>query len=112
MTFGKPDSESARVKSVEAVGEILDVFQAHGHVEVCHQLFLYLPDLTVLQVDTARVYTNGTSEELLGELGWQKRGLVVETKFYPYGSVKHTSEVRPVLITVLIEVCLTMSYRR
>ena len=36
-----------------------------------------------LQLDTARVYSAGTSEELLGELGWQKRGLVMETKLYP-----------------------------
>jgi len=76
MTFGKPGSESARVETVEAVGEILDVFQSHGHLEV----------------DTARVYTNGTSEELLGEVQWQKRGLVVETKFYPHGKIKHTAE--------------------
>ncbi|KAF8610222.1 Aldo/keto reductase [Ceratobasidium sp. AG-I] len=76
MTFGKPGSESARVETVQSVGEILDVFQSYGHVEV----------------DTARVYTNGTSEELLGEVGWQKRGLIVETKFYPHGAIKHTVE--------------------
>lgn len=34
MTFGKPGSEGARVKSVEAVGEILDVFKSYGHLEV------------------------------------------------------------------------------
>ncbi|KAG8764288.1 hypothetical protein FRC11_005092 [Ceratobasidium sp. 423] len=76
MTFGKPGTEGARIESVEAVGEILDVFKSYGHCEV----------------DTARVYTNGTSEELLGEAEWQKRGLVVETKLYPSGPIRHTPE--------------------
>ncbi|CAE6392477.1 unnamed protein product [Rhizoctonia solani] len=76
MTFGKPETEGARIETVEAVGEILDVFKSYGHCEV----------------DTARVYTNGTSEELLGEVEWQKRGLVVETKLYPSGPIKHTPE--------------------
>ncbi|CAE7227131.1 unnamed protein product [Rhizoctonia solani] len=76
MTFGKPGTEGARIETVEAIREILDVFRSHGHCEV----------------DTARVYTNGTSEELLGEAEWQKRGLVVETKLYPSGSIRHTPE--------------------
>ncbi|CCO28059.1 hypothetical protein BN14_02051 [Rhizoctonia solani AG-1 IB] len=76
MTFGKPGTEGARIESAETIGEILDVFKSYGHSEV----------------DTARVYTNGTSEELLGEVGWQKRGLVVETKLYPSSLIKHTPE--------------------
>ncbi|KAB5596456.1 hypothetical protein CTheo_93 [Ceratobasidium theobromae] len=76
MTFGKPGTEGARIESVESVGEILDIFMSYGHLEV----------------DTARVYTNGTSEELLGEAEWQKRGLIVETKLYPSGPIKHTPE--------------------
>jgi aflatoxin B1 aldehyde reductase len=43
------------------------VFQKHGHNEI----------------DTARVYGNGSSEEILSELDWQKRGLVMDTKLYP-----------------------------
>ena len=54
---------------LEDIAAILDVFQAHGHFEV----------------DTARVYSSGTSEEVLGELGWKERGLVMGTKLYPVG---------------------------
>lgn len=35
------------------------------------------------QIDTARAYCGGTSEEYLGKLDWQKRGLKMETKLYP-----------------------------
>ncbi|TFY54562.1 hypothetical protein EVJ58_g8789 [Rhodofomes roseus] len=69
MTFGSAglNSGSVRVSDLKEVEKIIDVFQAHGHVEV----------------DTARVYNKGTSEEYLGKLNWQARGLVVETKLYP-----------------------------
>ena len=30
------------------------------------------------------MYGKGTSEEYLGKIGWQKRGLVMETKLYPW----------------------------
>jgi aflatoxin B1 aldehyde reductase len=49
------------------VTTILDLFQKHGHEEV----------------DTARVYGAGSSEEMLAEATWQKRGLVMDTKLYP-----------------------------
>lgn len=70
------------LKSVE---RILDIFQKHGHTEVslfryCVLCIISYPDV---QVDTARAYTGGTSEEFLGEIGWQKRGLKLETKLYP-----------------------------
>lgn len=45
---------------------MLDVFQKYGHKEV----------------DTARVYGGGSSDEYLGKLNWQERGLVMETKLY------------------------------
>jgi aflatoxin B1 aldehyde reductase len=45
----------------------LDVFQKHGHDEI----------------DTARVYGNGSSESILADLDWQKRGIVMDTKLYP-----------------------------
>ena len=60
-------SQQARVTDLKTAGAILDVFQKHGHDEV----------------DTARLYCDGTSEQMLGELEWQKRGLIVETKYYP-----------------------------
>jgi aflatoxin B1 aldehyde reductase len=43
------------------------VFQKHGHKEL----------------DTARVYGDGTTEVMLGELDWEKRGIIMETKLYP-----------------------------
>ncbi|KLO16933.1 Aldo/keto reductase [Schizopora paradoxa] len=67
MTFGEVGKEGARVHDLKDVEKILDVFQAHGHNEV----------------DTARTYCSGTSEEYLGKINWQKRGLVMETKLAP-----------------------------
>ena len=49
MTFGLEGTSAdttVKVKGVEAVRPFLELFQAHGHVEV----------------DTARVYGNGDSE--------------------------------------------------
>ncbi|KAF8504141.1 Aldo/keto reductase [Hysterangium stoloniferum] len=60
MTFGREGQAGARVTTLDGVNAILDVFQKHGHAEV----------------DSARVYTGGTSEEYLGEVNWQKRGLI------------------------------------
>lgn len=59
--------EQARVHDLETAGAILDIFQKYGHNEV----------------DTARAYGAGSSEEMLGDLGWQKRGIVMDTKYYP-----------------------------
>jgi len=67
MTFGEAGKEGARVHDLKDVEKILDVFQAHGHTEV----------------DTARVYCGGTSEEYLGNIKWQERSLKMETKLYP-----------------------------
>ncbi|KAJ7840476.1 NADP-dependent oxidoreductase domain-containing protein [Mycena leptocephala] len=54
--------EAIRVTTQEATTELLDLFQKHGHNEV----------------DTARMYTNGTSEEMLGAISWQ-----MDTKHFP-----------------------------
>ncbi|EJD00810.1 Aldo/keto reductase [Fomitiporia mediterranea MF3/22] len=67
MTFGEAGKEQARVHDLKDVEAILDVFQKHGHYEV----------------DTARFYGGGTSEEYLGKINWQNRGLVMDTKLYP-----------------------------
>jgi aflatoxin B1 aldehyde reductase len=55
------------VHSLEDCAAILDVFQKYGHNEV----------------DTAIVYGAGSSEQYLGQLHWQDRGLVMDTKFSP-----------------------------
>ena len=53
---------------LKVVQEIIDVFKKHGHNEI----------------DTARVYCGGTSEEYLGKVDWKKQGLVMDTKLYPH----------------------------
>ncbi|KAH8596560.1 NADP-dependent oxidoreductase domain-containing protein [Bisporella sp. PMI_857] len=67
MTLGAEGQEQARIYSVEGAAAILDVFQKFGHNEI----------------DTARTYSKGTSEELIGNLNWQDRGIVVATKLSP-----------------------------
>lgn len=59
--------EQARVHKLEDCADILDVLQKFGHNEV----------------DSARTYCNGTSEEYLGELKWQERGIIMDTKLSP-----------------------------
>lgn len=65
MTFGREGTEQARSFTQKDCSLILDIFQAHGHNEV----------------DTARVYGEGSSEEFLGDLNWKQRGLLMDTKF-------------------------------
>ena len=62
-----PGAEQARNHSLEECASILDVFQEHGHSEI----------------DTAIVYGGGSSEQYLGQLHWQDRGLIMDTKFSP-----------------------------
>ncbi|KIJ69452.1 hypothetical protein HYDPIDRAFT_106074 [Hydnomerulius pinastri MD-312] len=68
MTFGEEGTEGVRVHDLEDVAKMLDIFQAHGHEEV----------------DTARIYGGGTSEEYLGKIDWQSRHLIMDTKHYPH----------------------------
>ncbi|RAK77033.1 aldo/keto reductase family protein [Aspergillus fijiensis CBS 313.89] len=70
MTFGKPNTLGARVSDHATASTILDTFQRHRHREI----------------DTARLYGHGSSEEMLAALGWQSRGLTVATKLYPNAS--------------------------
>jgi len=63
MTFG----EGARVDDLNVAQAILDKFRAHGHAEI----------------DTARMYSGGTSEQYLGKLDLESKGFVIQTKLYP-----------------------------
>jgi len=67
MTFGEAGKEGARVHDLKDVQAILDAFYAHGHTEI----------------DTARDYTAGTSEEYLGKLNLESKGFKIQTKLYP-----------------------------
>jgi len=63
MTFG----EGVRVDNLNDAQTILDEFRAHGHAEI----------------DTARMYAGGTSEQYLGKLDLESKGFVIQTKLYP-----------------------------
>ncbi|KAF2030339.1 Aldo/keto reductase [Setomelanomma holmii] len=67
MTFGHDGEEQVRTSKLEDCASILDTLQAYGHNEI----------------DTSRFYGGGSSEEYLAKLNWQKRGLIMDTKFYP-----------------------------
>lgn len=67
MTFGEAGKDGARVHDLKDVEAILNVFKSHGHSEI----------------DTARVYAAGTSEEYLGRLDLENKGFKIETKLYP-----------------------------
>lgn len=71
LTRSLTGREQARVHSLEEAGAILDVFRKYGHEEL----------------DTARVYCGGSSEEYLGRLKWQDRGIVMETKLSPRAKI-------------------------
>ncbi|KAJ7940836.1 Aldo/keto reductase [Mycena leptocephala] len=76
MTFGAPGKEGARVHDLKNVEAILDVFQRHGHKEI----------------DSARTYCGGTSEEYLGQINWKEKGLLIETKLAPRIGITHSPE--------------------
>jgi len=65
--FGMPGPQSigARVNTIEDAQKIIDVFTSHGH----------------RQIDTARAYGGGTSEEFISQL--DLKGCTVDTKAYP-----------------------------
>ncbi|KAK6514542.1 hypothetical protein TWF281_004740 [Arthrobotrys megalospora] len=67
MSLGKEGTETARVHSLTTAGDLLDIFTSHGYNEV----------------DTARIYGSGTSEEYFATLDWKSRGLIMDTKLYP-----------------------------
>ncbi|KAH8882280.1 Aldo/keto reductase [Thozetella sp. PMI_491] len=67
MTFGREGAEQARVHDLKDCAEILDTFQKFGHNEI----------------DSARTYGGGSSEEYLGQLGLKERGIVLDTKLSP-----------------------------
>jgi len=80
MTFGEKGQEGARVHDVKEIEAILDIFQAHGHVEI----------------DAARTYCGGTCEEYLGKIDWQRRGLKMETKLAPRLASRATEAVHQI----------------
>ncbi|TFK32310.1 Aldo/keto reductase [Crucibulum laeve] len=84
MTFGEEGQDGARIHDLKEVKDILEVFRSHGHTEI----------------DSARVYSGGTSEEYLGQLAeyLKENGFKIETKLYPtkakgdQDGISHTPE--------------------
>ncbi|KAG0376422.1 hypothetical protein BGX24_007770 [Mortierella sp. AD032] len=81
MTFG-PEGAGARVKTNEGATEIINAFRKYGHTAL----------------DTARIYTDGNTEKMMGDLDLQ--GLTVDTKCFPIqlggleaGKVKHSLQL-------------------
>ncbi|EPQ29191.1 uncharacterized protein PFL1_03478 [Pseudozyma flocculosa PF-1] len=70
MTFGRAGVEQARVHDIDECRAILDIFASHGHTEL----------------DTARMYGSGSSEEYLGQMGLadaSKSAFRIATKNFP-----------------------------
>ncbi|UZJ52507.1 hypothetical protein CBS101457_001827 [Exobasidium rhododendri] len=67
MTIGAAGKEQSRVHDAETVQSILDVLKKHG----------------VVEIDSARAYGAGTSEELLATVGAEKQGFHIATKNFP-----------------------------
>ncbi|KAJ5492417.1 Aldo/keto reductase [Penicillium expansum] len=67
MTLGKTNKAHVRIDTIGGTNEMLDVFQKHKHTEI----------------DTARTYGAGSTEEYLADAKWQDRGLLIDTKLYP-----------------------------
>ena len=61
---GREGEEQSRVFKLEDCQKILDIFKSHGHTEL----------------DTARAYGAGSSEEYLRDLGAEKQGFKIATK--------------------------------
>ncbi|KAI9091017.1 Aldo/keto reductase [Phlyctochytrium arcticum] len=73
MTFG--NGVGARVSDPAEIRRILDLFHSHGHKEL----------------DTARMYCDGNTEEVLGQLEVQTKEpkFIVATKAYPFKAGDH-----------------------
>jgi aflatoxin B1 aldehyde reductase len=65
--LGRAGTEQARFHDLSTGSALLHTFQSHGHSEI----------------DTASSYGEGSSEEMLGQLGLSARSLRVATKYYP-----------------------------
>ncbi|KAN0093303.1 NADP-dependent oxidoreductase domain containing protein [Tylopilus felleus] len=74
MTLGFEGKNSLRTSSLAECQEIIDVFFDHGHSEL----------------DTARMYVEGMTEQVLSQLNL--RGVTIDTKVYPVNPGGHSPE--------------------
>ncbi|KAF5391285.1 hypothetical protein D9757_001929 [Collybiopsis confluens] len=83
MTMGYPGKNAVRTSDLHEAQEMMDVFLQFGN-----------------QLDTARMYAEGTTEELLGQL--QLRHAAIDTKVYPVKPGDHApSALRATFFTSL-----------
>ncbi|KAF8921351.1 NADP-dependent oxidoreductase domain-containing protein [Mucidula mucida] len=84
MTMGFPGVDYARNTDPKECQEILDIFFSHGHTEL----------------DTARVYASGTTEQLLSQL--DLKNATIDTKVMPREPGDHLPEkLRSTFLTSL-----------
>jgi aflatoxin B1 aldehyde reductase len=77
MTFSQNKNSVARITDIETFNKTLDVLQARGYNEV----------------DTARMYGEGTQEGFTRQTNWKQRGLTLATKVqYPRALGDNTAE--------------------
>ncbi|THU82818.1 hypothetical protein K435DRAFT_871943 [Dendrothele bispora CBS 962.96] len=79
MTFGFEGKPGVRVHDLKQLEQIIDVFRAHGHAEI----------------DNSRYYGDGSSEEIIGQVDWRTKGLIMSTKlpaFHVRSSVHSTTD--------------------
>ncbi|KAI0709123.1 Aldo/keto reductase [Earliella scabrosa] len=74
MTMGEPNKNGVRTSDLKECQEILDAFFSHGHKEL----------------DTARMYAEGTTEPLLAKL--DLKDATIDTKVYPVKPGDHAPE--------------------
>lgn len=67
MTLGDEGKEQSRVYDETTVKQILQTFASHGHDEL----------------DSARMYGQGSSERMLARVGAEAAGFKIATKTYP-----------------------------
>jgi len=72
----KDDVGAGTLGNKDEVQAIFDEFKRHGHT----------------QLDTARLYSEGTSETLVGDLYYEKQGFTVGTKVHSFTAGSHTPE--------------------
>ncbi|CAK5274714.1 unnamed protein product [Mycena citricolor] len=82
MSFAAPGTNGARVSDPKEIEEMVDLFLSHGHREL----------------DAARFYGAGTNEQLLGNMDWKAKGVLMETKLFsvpPELGLKHIGDHSP-----------------
>ncbi|KAK7054935.1 hypothetical protein VNI00_003398 [Paramarasmius palmivorus] len=74
MTLGFPGKNGVRISDREECQKVIDVFLNHGHKEL----------------DTARVYGDGTTEEMMSQL--DLKDAVIDTKVHPGSGGGHSPQ--------------------